>query len=120
MAGCLSGKRILVVEDEYYIAADIRRVLEAEGAVVIGPAGHLGQGLALVEEPIDAGLLDVNLHGEASFGIADRLAARGVPYTFVTGYDSWAIPEHYETVPRLTKPFVMERAVEAVQRMVAQ
>ncbi|HEY6815011.1 MAG TPA: response regulator [Croceibacterium sp.] len=119
MAGRLSGKRVLVVEDEYYIAADIARVLEDQGAVVVGPTGHLEDGLALAGETLDAALLDVNLHGEASFAIAERLSAVGVPYMFLTGYDSWAIPEGYQAVPRLTKPFVMARVTEAVERMVA-
>ena len=119
MAGKLSGKRVLVIEDEYYIAADLQRVLDAEGAVVIGPSGHLADGLALAEERLDAALLDVNLHGEPSFAIAERLHAAQVPYTLITGYDSWAIPEGYREVPRLTKPFVMARLIDAVERMVA-
>lgn len=118
MAGRLSGKRVLVVEDEYYIAADLQRVLGEEGAVVIGPSGHLEDALALAAEVLDAALLDVNLHGQPSFTIAERLDAAHVPYTFITGYDSWAIPDGYKAVPRLTKPFVMTRIVDAVERMV--
>lgn len=118
MAGRLSGKRVLVIEDEYYIAADLQRVLDNEGAIVIGPSGHLDDGLALAAEVLDAALLDVNLHGQPSFAIADRLLVARVPYTFITGYDSWAIPEDYQAVPRLTKPFVMTKVVEAVERMV--
>ena len=119
MAGKLSGKRVLVVEDEYYIAADLERVLGAEGAVVVGPTGHLEDGLALTAAPLDAALLDVNLHGEPSFAIAEKLDAAAVPYMFLTGYDSWAIPEGYQAVPRLTKPFVMAKVIEAVERMVS-
>ena len=119
MTGKLSGKRVLVIEDEYYIAADLQRVLDAEGAIVIGPAGRLDDGLELAATPLDAALLDVNLHGEPSFAIADRLHAARVPYVFVTGYDSWTIPDGYRAVPRLTKPFVMTRVVDAVERMVA-
>ena len=118
MSGRLSGKRVLVIEDEYYIAADLRRVLDEEGAVVVGPSGHLGDGLTLAAEPLDAALLDVNLHGEPSFAIAERLREAKVPYIFITGYDSWAIPDGYKAVPRLTKPFVMTKVVDAVERMV--
>lgn len=119
MTGKLSGKRVLVIEDEYYIAADLRRVLDEEGAVVVGPSGHLDDGLRLAAEPLDAALLDVNLHGKPSFDIADRLEVARVPFTFITGYDSWAIPDDYQGVPRLTKPFVMTKVVEAVEQMVA-
>ena len=118
MVGRLAGKRVLVVEDEYYIAADLRQMLDEEGAVVVGPAGCLQDGVALAVPPLDAALLDVNLHGESSFALADRLEADAVPYMFLTGYDAWAIPERFGAVPRLTKPFVMASVVDAVERMV--
>lgn len=118
MTGRLAGKRILVVEDEYYIAADLRQALGQEGAVVIGPAACLEDGVALAGEALDAALLDVNLHGEYSFAVAEALDGRGVPYMFLTGYDSSAIPERYDAAPRLIKPFVMLSVIEAVERMV--
>lgn len=118
MTGRLSGKRILVVEDEYYIAADLQQALEAEEATVVGPVARVADALERASEPLDAALLDVNLHGEASFAIAERLTRAHVPYMFLTGYDSWAMPGQYAEVPRLTKPFVMARVVEAVEQMV--
>lgn len=119
MAGRLTGKRVLVVEDEYYIAADLRQILDDEGAVVVGPAGCLEDGVALAVAPLDAALLDVNLHGVSSFALADRLDTAAVPYMFLTGYDAWAIPERFRAIPRLTKPFVMDSVVDAVELMVA-
>jgi DNA-binding response OmpR family regulator len=110
----LSGKRVLVIEDEYYIAADLERALTDEGAVVVDPAGHLDRGLALAGDKIDVALLDVNLHGEASFPIVAELETQAVPYLFLTGFDSWAIPEEYQAAPRLTKPYVMAEVVAAV------
>jgi hypothetical protein len=37
--------------------------------------------------------------------IADALAARGVPFDFVTGYDKDRMLEGYRTFPVLQKPF---------------
>lgn len=34
----LQGVRVLVVEDEYFIADDLRNALAAQGAAVVGPA----------------------------------------------------------------------------------
>lgn len=113
----LSGKRILVVEDEYYIAADLRQVLEDEGAVVIGPTGSLAHGLNLAAEGVDAALLDVNLEGANSYPIADLLTEQAVPYVFLTGYDGWSLPEGYQTVPHLAKPFRMEAVVLALDML---
>ena len=106
MAGRLAGKRILVVEDDYFIATDIKRALEGEDATVIGPVGQLAQSLSLADaEPVDAAVLDVNLNGPTSYPLADRLSERGVPCMFVTGYDSWTLPAGYRDAPCLTKPF---------------
>jgi CheY-like chemotaxis protein len=111
----LAGKQILVVEDEYFIASDLKRALEAQGATIVGPVASLGKALDLIaRQAIDAAILDVNLEGAHSFPVADQLRENGVPYMFVTGYDEWALPEKYRQVPRVAKPFrvsVMLRAL---------
>lgn len=121
MANALAGKRILVVEDEYFIASDLKRALTAQGAHVVGPAGTLAQGLALVREAaIDAAVLDVNLDGANSYPIADELAGRGTPYLFLTGYDDWALPEAYRAVLHIAKPHPVERVLETVERLLVK
>ena len=61
----LSGRRILVVEDEVIVAWLLEDMLADFGCAVIGPAARVGQALAMVEaEAIDAAVLDVNLNGE--------------------------------------------------------
>ncbi|MCK1282598.1 response regulator [Bradyrhizobium sp. 44] len=102
----LLGRRLLVVEDEYMIAADLARALEDRGAEVIGPAGSVEDALNLVaaEQRIDGAVLDINLRGERSYPVADALRTRGVRFVFTTGYDAWAIPDAYAAVPRVEKP----------------
>ena len=117
MAGRLSGKRVLVIEEEYYIAADLQRLLDAEAGLFIGPLGQLEDGLVLAAEQLDAALLAFNLRG-APFAIAERLRAAKMPYTF-TNYDSWATPEGYRAVSRPTEPLVMAGLIDAAERMAA-
>lgn len=118
MSSSLVGKRILIVEDEYFIASDIRRALKGAGAVPVGPAGTLETGLILAEEDIDLALLDVNLEGEHSYPIANRLRDRGVPFAFLTGYDDWALPETYRDAPRLGKPFAMTQLISELAALI--
>lgn len=76
------------------------------GCVVIGPAAKVNHAVAMIEtNAIDVAVLDVNLSGETSYPIADTLAARGVPFVFVTGYDTDRMPDGYQTFPVLQKPF---------------
>jgi CheY-like chemotaxis protein len=102
----LIGRRILVVEDEYIIAADLAQSLEDLGASVLGPAGTVADALALVagEPALDAAVLDINLGSEKVFPVADALQARGVPFVFASGYDVWMVPSEFADAPRFGKP----------------
>ena len=42
----LEGKRILLVEDEYFIVQDLARAFTAAGATVVGPAATLTDALS--------------------------------------------------------------------------
>ena len=103
----LSGKRILVVEDEMMIAMLLEDTLLDLGCIVLGPASGCAQALALVNgaADIDAGILDVNLGGERSFPVADVLRERRIPFMFATGYGSAGIPDAYAQHPVIIKPF---------------
>jgi two-component system, chemotaxis family, sensor kinase Cph1 len=99
--------RVLVVEDSALIAVDLASLLEDGGHVVIGPASTVSEALALIDEAaIDAALLDVNLDGEFSGSVAEALAARGVPFAVVTGFDDAVLAGlGFAGVPVLQKPF---------------
>ncbi|RWX81852.1 response regulator [Neorhizobium lilium] len=101
-----SGKRILVVEDDYLIAQQLVDWLEENGAQVVGPAPNVVRALALAQgnSQLDAAILDINLNGEMVFPVADLLLSRSVPFVFATGYDGKDIPDLYHTVPRFSKP----------------
>jgi CheY-like chemotaxis protein len=110
----LQGRCLLVVEDEYLIAADLARSLEDVGADVVGPAGSVEDALELVAtdgKRLDGAVLDINLRGERVYRVADALAACGVPFVFTTGYDALAIPDAYAGVPICEKP--VDKAVLA-------
>jgi DNA-binding LytR/AlgR family response regulator len=118
MAGDLAGARILVVEDEYFIARDIENALLALGGEVAGPVATRDQALALLEkEPIDLAVLDINLQGEMSFGVARALSGRGTPYIFATGYEEASIPHDLHHVPIWKKPFDTDGLAAALAAM---
>lgn len=113
MTGNLAGKRVLIVEDEYFIASDLQRTLQREEVEVVGPVGDLDRALSLAaNERLDAAILDVNLEGATSYRLADHLTQRSIPYLFLTGYDGGTLPEPYRSAPRVPKPFSI-RAVMA-------
>jgi CheY-like chemotaxis protein len=113
----LRGRRIMVVEDEGLILLTIQDILEELGCEVVAAESRTDPAIAAVgAEAIDAALLDVNLgQGETSYPVADALAARGIPFAFLTGYDSGGLREAHRERPVLSKP-VDERSLEAVLR----
>jgi CheY-like chemotaxis protein len=102
----LSGRRVLVVEDEMIVAWLLEDMLADLGCAVVGPAARVNQALAMLDaEAIDAAVLDVNLNGQMSYPVADALAARGVPFVFSTGYNKDSLPNSYQGFVVLQKPF---------------
>ena len=112
----LEGLRVLIVEDNLLLAEVTKLLLDESGCEVVGPAGWLERGLELAgHEPLDGALLDINLHGEMSFPIAEVLSARGVPFVFVTGYEDRSIvPLAYRSAPRLDKPVADEHLMDVM------
>ena len=116
----LAGRRILVVEDEYLIAVEVKRWLEGAGAMVIGPVPSVDQALDLIEDDgLAAAVLDVNLgDGDTVYPVADRLAAAGVPYLFATGDVRISDAGAYRDQPRLEKPYVEAELVRVVAKLI--
>lgn len=118
----LEGRRLLVVEDDYFIASDLASWLEGFGVDVVGPAASVDEALRLLEtsDPaLDGAILDVNLGVERVFPVAQALRDKAVPFLFLTGYESAAIPEDYRAAPKLDKPVhktQLLRTIEAIHR----
>jgi CheY-like chemotaxis protein len=102
----LTGRRILVVEDEYFLADDIGKALRALGAEIAGPVGHLEDAVQMLHNGgvLDAAVLDVNVRTAMIFPVARELRARHVPFVFTTGYDKTTIEAEFQDVPLWEKP----------------
>ena len=98
--------RVLLVEDQMIVAIEVEDMLREFGCVVVGPVGTLKQALRLAErERLDAAVLDVSLDGETIFPVAEELQKRRIPFIFATGYAEHTLPEKWQRLPRLAKPF---------------
>lgn len=110
-----AGKRILIVEDEYFLADETRRKLDQLGAIVIGPVGHVEQALKLIEQKrIDAAILDVHLGDEFVFPVAEELDRLDIPFVFATGYDPAFIPKKFTGFAFCEKPAELENIAIAL------
>jgi DNA-binding response OmpR family regulator len=116
----LLNYRILIVEDEYLLAEDLREELTRAGAIVVGMTSTVKDALALIEAEgkLDAAIIDVNLGGTPGFPIADRLSERQVPFVFATGYDPSAIPARFRDALRCEKPFSSEVVLRSIKQVI--
>ena len=109
----LRGARVLIVEDAVLLAMELETSLADAGARVIGPAYELEEALAMLDQPIDAAVLDANLNGQSVAPVAQALAARGVPFVFATGYGEVAGPGGFDA-PVIRKPYDVTQVAAAV------
>lgn len=99
--------RVLIVEDEIVVALFLEDLLAEFGYEVAGVAARLEEALARAEAPdFVMAVLDVHLNGRDVFPLADRLAERGLPFIFATGYGARGIPARHAGRPVLQKPFL--------------
>jgi CheY-like chemotaxis protein len=101
-----AGLRVLLVEDESMVALLLEDMLAELGHEVVGPVARLDKALEMAQrQALDVALLDVNLDGREIYPVAEALAAREIPFVFVTGYGRGALPAPYRDRPTLQKPF---------------
>jgi len=113
----LRGARVLIVEDAVLLAMELETGLSDAGARVIGPAYELEEALALLDQSIDAAVLDANLNGHSVTPVAQALAARGVPFVFATGYgDAGGAPGDFDA-PVIRKPYDVTQVAAAVAEL---
>ncbi|MBC7667190.1 response regulator [Caulobacter sp. DWR2-3-1b2] len=113
----LAGMDVLLVEDDYYLADDTRRVLAAAGANVAGPYARVAESLSRVAQGrVDCGVLDINLGEGPSFIMARALKQRDVPFVFATGYGREVLPDDFNEVELLEKPVDPRLLIDAVAR----
>ena len=114
----LAGTRVLIVEDEYYLADDLSRTLAGAGAEVVGPVSTLADAQEKVREAeFDCAILDMNLRGDFAFPIAETLAEAAVPFVVATGYNQASLPDSLKDVPRVEKPFSPDDVVQILARL---
>lgn len=107
--------RVLIVEDEYFVAQDIAEILEQAGCEIVGIAGSVAKALRLLDdEGCDAAVLDGNLQGLSSEPVAAALRQHGIPFLMLSGYAADQRQGVSAEAPYLAKPYLPADLVAAV------
>lgn len=114
---------LLVVEDEYLVAAFLNRALRLHGYGVAGPCHTVADAMQTIATPaarIEGAILDVALRGgETSLAVAQELHRRGIPFLFLTGDDKIVRSGQKGASAVLIKPVSLPRLIESVAAMLS-
>ncbi|WP_299249410.1 sigma-54 dependent transcriptional regulator [uncultured Aquimarina sp.] len=116
------SKKLLIVEDEFLIANNIRSIVSQLGYAVMGVAKSAVEALKAVEgEKPDLALLDINIIGKTNgIDLAKVLRKKyGIKHLFITSYSDNEIVEemnHTRPLGYILKPFD-ERDIRVALRM---
>lgn len=105
----LSGRRILILEEQMQIALLLAGMVEDLGCEVVGPAKDVPDALALIAKNApEAAILDVKIAGKNTLAVADELIRRGTPFAFASGNKTPASIKRYAPARLITKPYSAE------------
>jgi DNA-binding response OmpR family regulator len=118
----LSGKRVLIVEEEAFIGVTEEDALICAGCDVIGPARTFEEASRLIEgNKVDAALVDGTIHGVPAFHFADELRRRNIPFTICTAHALYrpnGVPVYpFRGAMFLDKPFWAEQIVQTLEAL---
>jgi PAS domain S-box-containing protein len=113
--------RLLLVEDELVVGIFMQEILQAIGYRPTSPVANLAEAMAAAKsERFLGAVLDMNLHGEIVYPLAELLTAQRVPFLFVTGYSPHTIDARFSSIPILQKPVLEEQLATALQKVLGR
>jgi DNA-binding LytR/AlgR family response regulator len=110
--------RVLIVEDEWLLAEDVASLLREAGHLIVGPVASSEAGRSLIEtKKADVALLDIQLNAQNSFGLAEYLQERMVPFAFLSGFVETDVPAHLRHHKALMKPSTKAEILATVDEL---
>jgi len=109
--------RILILEDDPSIALDLQAILEEEGYEIVDVIGSLAEAHRSLDGSFDCALLDIDVIGGKSFGVAETLRERHIPFAFVSASRPSEVPQSLRDAAFIAKPFeerALLRSVETI------
>ncbi len=108
--GCFMNEHILIVEDEFIVANNLKVILQQSGYSVVGIAASVADARSLLAaNRIDIVLLDIHLKGKLTgIDFAHQLKERHIPFVYLSANsDRTILDEAKKTEPYgfLVKPY---------------
>lgn len=108
--------RVLVLEDDPFVALDLQAILEGEGHEVVGVFETLAEAGAHLHDGFDYALLDIELIDGKSYGIAAELQEQHIPFAFVTAAHPTEVPLSFRQASFIPKPYEERSILRSLEK----
>ena len=114
----MSGRNILIVEDEPLIAMMLEDFLDSLGHRIVATIDNIDEAVARAGlDGFDVAILDVHLKdGKTIWPVADKLAERGIPFILATGGHTEPPPAAHAGATVLAKPYTIDAIEPALDK----
>ncbi len=117
----MSGRSILVVEDEPLIAMMLEDFLETLGHTIHCSCDNVADAVQEADKGgFDMAILDVNLGGDTAWPVARKLREKQIPFVIATGGHVEPPPPEFRDVPTIEKPYTVDRVTPALDKALAR
>jgi DNA-binding NtrC family response regulator len=115
----LKGLPVLIVEDAWHVAYELKSTMEQMGMQVVGPTATTAEARSLTaaQNPRLA-VVDINLKQETSCGLIDELHQQGVQVIVISGYAAPAVSKD-RVAAFLQKPFSGTELIATILRVLS-
>jgi ActR/RegA family two-component response regulator len=115
----LTGKYILIVEDEPVIALDLESAVKDQHGFVVGPIDSIVEAIRTAETAtLHGAILDLRLRQGLALPVAEVLRRRQIPFVIHSGQAEITIPRSWPDVPTISKPAAPERVITLLAALI--
>lgn len=116
--------RVMILEDDPFIALDMEGVMEDAGFEVVGPFASVPEAMKLLSRgngsTPDCALLDFYVTGGTSEFVARELNRKNIPFLFVTGNSKDVEKTFADEAPIIrSKPVEIEQILKDVETLLS-
>ena len=117
----LATKKLLVLEDEFFISMTLERYLLSSGAEIVDCVGTVKDAVNLADETqYDAAVLDVRLPDGESYELAQDLLEKGCAVIFHSGHAEESLTKHVPTSFFCSKPCSAEQLTNVTTKAIRE
>ena len=97
--------RVLILEDDPFIALDLQGIVEGEGHEGVGFHRSLAEASKRLSDTFELALLDIDVLDGKSFELASALDDRKIPFAFVSASNRNELPVRFRDARFVAKPY---------------